>query len=278
MTLTGGDGITIGNIPDGLDVYAGYTGGWWPTYLPLAAKYPSKLHLAYAVSAWQWGDCLDVENGDATPDQAAGWIDRWTRHNTPKPALYTSASMMGALILAAGHPRDRFLALSAHYTNVPHICSSAQCWPSSPVAWTADGTQWSDNGGAWDSLLFQDYFFTVPSPPAPPGIIRLPTNNYPDIGGRMSSVIARLPVAANGEGWGVFDGGINSDPGAASLFPAIPFNNVNSVVGWCDDPTHDHPDTATPVVGIQNRNSWLFVKATGAVPGAQTAVAYVTYS
>lgn len=90
--------------------------------------------------------------------------------------------------------------------------------------------------------------------------------------------VARLPVAANGEGWGVFDGGIGSDPGSGSLFPAVPFANVRSVCAWCDDPAHDHPDTPTPVIGMQNRAGWLFLKASNAVPGPQSAVAYVEYA
>jgi hypothetical protein len=166
--LRGGDGITIGNIPDGLDVVAGYTGGRWKTYAPLVAKYPHALHLAYAINAWTWGDCLDDEPGDATPSQVEGWMDNiWKPVNTPKPAVYTSAAVMGAMLAQISRPRSSYLLLCAHYTNVPHICTSAACWPSSPIPWVADGTQWSDNGGAWDSLLFQEWFFNAPTPPRP---------------------------------------------------------------------------------------------------------------
>lgn len=167
--LKGGDGVTITNIPGGLDVYAGYTGGSWPTYEPLVKLTPKKLHLAYAINAWSWGDCLDDEPGDATPEQVEGWMDNiWKPVNTLKPAAYTSASAMGPMLLGITRPRSTYLTISAHYTNTPHICSSVLCWPSSPIAWTADATQWSDNNGKWDSLLFEDYFFTaLPAPPAP---------------------------------------------------------------------------------------------------------------
>lgn len=177
--LRGGDGVTISNIPDGLDVYAGYTSGTWPTYQPLVKKYPNSLHLAYAIRASDWGDCLDDEPGDATPSQVEGWMDNvWRPVNTPKPAVYTSASVMGAMLLRITRPRSTYLLLCAHYNNVPHICTSAQCWPSSPIPWTADGTQWSDNAGKWDSLLFNDYFFvmsaTTSATPADPPPVTVP--------------------------------------------------------------------------------------------------------
>ena len=47
---------------------------------------------------------------------------------------------------------------------MPHICTSTQCWPSSPVAWEADGTQWTNHGGAWDESLLSENFFDYQGP------------------------------------------------------------------------------------------------------------------
>ena len=92
----------------------------------------------------------------------------------------------------------------------------------------------------------------------------------------MSSIIAIVPVGPSGEGWAVYDGGINSDPGSASLSPAIAWPKVIAATPWCADPAHD-PDRPSPNVGVQDRGGWLFLRVSGAAPG-NTAVAHVSYT
>lgn len=116
--------------------------------------------------------------------------------------------------------------------------------------------------------------FAVPEPPVPPAVV----NNYPALEGPVPSIIAKLPIGPAGEGWGIFDGGKNTDPGSASLSPAIPFDKFVSATAWSDDPVHDHPDTATPVIGIQDRNGYLYLKATGAPASSATPVAYIAFT
>jgi hypothetical protein len=161
MTLRMGDSVVVANIPAGLDAVAGYVGGYWPTYDRLVAAFPGCRHLSIAVTAGQRADCLDVEAGDASPDQVPGWLARWQPGNTRMPVVYTSASNAAAVAAAVGD-RSRYLLWSAHYAH-PHICGPAPgCgYPA------ADGTQWTDHGGAWDESALADDFFT--RGPTPPG-------------------------------------------------------------------------------------------------------------
>lgn len=163
MTLRMGDAVTPANLPQGLDVYAGYVGGRWPDYQSMTVLFPNARHLSIAVNSGQKADCLDVETGDAVPGDVPFWLAMWHRANTPKPVLYRSTSMVSDIVQVAG-PRDRYLIWSAHYTDKPHICTSAACWPISPVEWEADATQWSDHGGIWDESLLSDTFFADPIP------------------------------------------------------------------------------------------------------------------
>lgn len=159
-----GDAITVTNMPAGLDAYAGYTAGHWPTYPTVVATFPNARHLSIAISAGHKADCLDIEPGDATNDQAPAWLASWQPGNTSKPVLYTSASNGAALIQTlerAGYGRDRYLYWSAHYTNTAHICGPVCRYPQ------ADGTQWTTHGDSWDESLLVDSFFGPAPTPTP---------------------------------------------------------------------------------------------------------------
>ena len=167
MTIRMADSVDVNHLPDGMDAYAGYTSGTWPTYNAMVARFPHAFHLSIAINAGQRADCLDIEPGDATVADAPDWFHLWSPGHTPKPVFYTSASNAANLIGvlgANGILRERFLVWSAHYTNVSHICAPNVCgYPA------ADGTQWADHG-PWDESLLADYFFNqeddVPLTPA----------------------------------------------------------------------------------------------------------------
>lgn len=83
-------------IPDTVDGVAGYIDGLYRTYSDLVARYPGKVHVAIAVQAnTNGGDVLDVETGDATPDQAPGWV-RMRRAAGRVPAVYCSLAIWDA--------------------------------------------------------------------------------------------------------------------------------------------------------------------------------------
>lgn len=161
------DAINVGNLPPGMDAYAGYVNGNWPTYPQVVSKFPTALHLSIAVNATADGDCLDIENGDATNAQAGPWVARQRNKGAKRPCVYTSLANAQALIATldgVGIPRHSYRLWTAHYTNHSHICS-----PACGLGFTdiADGTQWTDHGGTYDESLLEDTFFDTPTPEAP---------------------------------------------------------------------------------------------------------------
>jgi len=92
------DSVNIENLPLDGDVYAGYVGGNWPTYEPLMKKFPHKPVVSIAVQANQDAQVLDIESGDATPEQAAAWVARQRKLGRKRPTIYTSYSMMGNVL------------------------------------------------------------------------------------------------------------------------------------------------------------------------------------
>lgn len=187
-----GDG-PVANLPDGLDAYGGYVdnSGIGETYAAVVARFPHAYHLPFTTKnePAQPGECADVENG----------ADRdWSGYDYG----YAAASNIGTLILRFGRPKK---LLAAHHNNVPHICTSAKCWPVSPVAWIADGTQWTDHGGAWDESLLSDSFFGTPPPaPRPKGkpmyLCHTATGYYQVFD---SGMIVALPTPSDGTALGV---------------------------------------------------------------------------
>jgi hypothetical protein len=157
------DDVNISLIPKSAPAVAGYVGGHWPTFKSLAKAFPHAELVSIAVTAAEDAMCLDVERGDATPDQAPAWVRRQHARGVKLPIVYTSASLLQGLVnlLAAHglkHGRD-YLIWSAHYTFHPHFCSPA-CGFGIRV--TADATQWTDHafGRSLDQSLCQRTIFS----------------------------------------------------------------------------------------------------------------------
>lgn len=163
------DAIYVSALPLGQPAYAGYVGGFWPTFPTLQAKFPNARLLSIAVTAGEDAECLDVEKGDATIDQAPAWFRRQVPRGVQRPVVYTSVSNVDALVAlmaANGIPRAAYRIWSAHYAT-EHVCGPASCKDTTA---TCDGTQWTSRalGRSLDQSLMSDSFFTVPTPaPAP---------------------------------------------------------------------------------------------------------------
>lgn len=140
MTLTMFDSVYVSSIPStGMDAVAGYVGGHWPTFPDLVKRFPHLPALSIAVNSTQDAQCLDVENGDATPAEVPGWLDRMAKaHPDRTSIIYCSASLIPAVRTNAGG--RKYLLWSAHY-NGQHICSPTGCGYQQ-----ADATQWTDKG------------------------------------------------------------------------------------------------------------------------------------
>jgi hypothetical protein len=106
--------------------------GRWPSSAGIKARFPDLPHLSIAVFSKDDADCLDIEPGDATPDQAPAWLDRQYARGMARPVIYCGSSSIVAVRLAVG--ARPFWWWSANWSRVPHIDPGA------------DATQWNDQG------------------------------------------------------------------------------------------------------------------------------------
>jgi hypothetical protein len=141
------DSVTVANLPAGYAAYAGYVDGSFQTFPQLKIRFPTAHLLSIAVFTNSDADCLDIENGDATPAQAPAWARRQAARGEARPCLYANASTIPAVISAlqgAGIARSQVRLWSAHYGLGPHICGPTSCkYPGVPQM---DGTQYTDQG------------------------------------------------------------------------------------------------------------------------------------
>lgn len=155
------DTVTLNTVPPNPQAVAGYTSGNWPTYIPLVKKYPRAKHLSIAVSASHDAECLDIENGDASPEQAPQWVRRQHARGVRRPVVYGSVSAMENIINILSRdsiPRNQYRVWTAHYTFVAHLCG-----PGCGNGFTdhADATQWTDkshNSNLDESLCAGNFF------------------------------------------------------------------------------------------------------------------------
>jgi hypothetical protein len=154
------DSVTLSEIPSTAQAVAGYVGGHFPTWSNVVADFPHAKHLSIAVNAEEDADCLDVENGDAVPNEAPAWFKRQVARGVQRPCFYADASTMPsvmAALLSAGIKRPQYRAWVAHYTHVEHLEPGA------------DATQWTDKalGRNLDQSLCSAAFFADPPAPKP---------------------------------------------------------------------------------------------------------------
>ena len=167
MTITMYDSIQTQLIPADAQAAAGYVGGMWPNYSAIKARLPKANVLSVAINSSEDADCLDIENGDAVPADAAAWVGRQHARGIARPCLYASASAMPAVLADLSGPtiisRTSVRLWSAHYTNTAHICGPSSC---GQMTVNADGTQWTDvaNGLDLDESLLMDNFFGGSAP------------------------------------------------------------------------------------------------------------------
>lgn len=190
------DSTEVANLPPGMDAYAGYVDGWWPDYAGEVAVEHGVPVMSIAVSPGVPAECLDIENGDATPADVPGWL-ALARPKVPHPVLYASVSAMPdvlGVLQGAGVPRSTVRLWSAHYGDGAHVCGPASC---GLVRVPVDGTQWIDHG-LWDESLLSAEFFAVPArrsvrqtpPPA--------SSSLPKIGASMNKLLVLATGTAAG--------------------------------------------------------------------------------
>ena len=170
------DSVTVSAIPHDGAATAGYVNGRYTNSNYMNAVYPGP-HVTITITANDDAMCLDVEPGDATPDQAPGWCDRQHARGLALPIIYTSASQISTIRAVMGN--RKYLLWSAHYSftdasgrvshGIPHVCGNCGYPP-------ADATQFIDHGPNNENVditMMSDAFFAsiggaVTPTPAPP--------------------------------------------------------------------------------------------------------------
>lgn len=132
------DTVTLATVPVHPFALAGYTSGYWPTYLPLRARWPKAHTISIAISWGYRADCLDLEPRDAVPAQAGAWALADIRAGHPHPCLYSDLSEMPAVkasLAAALGPnwRSHVLLWLAWYRYVAGLVAGY------------DAVQWTDH-------------------------------------------------------------------------------------------------------------------------------------
>jgi hypothetical protein len=145
------DDTTVQLIPKSAKAVAGYVNGRYRTWARVLHRFPHARHISIAVSADVLADCLDVESGDATNQEAVGWYHRFKadakKNKTPhkKPIFYTSVSNADALVATLRHAsirRGSYILWTAHYGDGKHVCGPKTC---GLTRHQADSTQWTSS-------------------------------------------------------------------------------------------------------------------------------------
>lgn len=87
------DSVTAADIPADAPAVAGYMDGRYAWSLSDWQRFSNALHLVITVAGDTRGDVLDVETGDATPDQAVNWVRDVRGHGRPYPGVYCNSNL-----------------------------------------------------------------------------------------------------------------------------------------------------------------------------------------
>lgn len=152
MTRTMYDSVSAASIPADATMVAGYLNGAYAWSSEDWARFPHAVHVTVTVNTSAAADVLDVENGDASPAEAPGWI---ATH--PGGSIYCDSSTWPAVKAAfGGRPLPPFWI--ADYNG------DASTIPTGAVA-----AQYED-AGPYDLSVCADYW---------PGVDPLPEDDMP---------------------------------------------------------------------------------------------------
>jgi hypothetical protein len=150
---------------------AGYINGTFAWSQAEWDLFPHADHVTISVTAAaNAGDVLDVEVGDAAPNQSAGWIAMRKAAGLYRPTIYCSRSVIPAVRAGTGSyilGKDYDIWV-AEYTGSPHQVTA----PGTPSA-TCAATQYESTAN-WDVSAVYDTDWPHRKPPVPPVPTQLP--------------------------------------------------------------------------------------------------------
>jgi hypothetical protein len=151
------DAVSPGALPRSAVLVAGYDDGLYDNVAAIHARFPGALLVDITVSArHDWGQVLDVETGDATPDEAPGWVVR-RRAAGADPSVYCNTSTW---------PDVRAAFRSAAVLEPHYWIAQYDGDPTIPTG--AVAKQYLSTAG-WDESSVADYWPGVdPAPVSPP--------------------------------------------------------------------------------------------------------------
>ena len=125
-TLVGYDSVTADAMPDNGDFYCFYSTGSFANGTAVKADHPDKKYIGITptISDIAGADCLDIENGDATPADAPTFVKNADPSSLNLPMLYASESNVAAVIsacTAAGIARDKYYIFQALWNGVAAV-------------------------------------------------------------------------------------------------------------------------------------------------------------
>jgi hypothetical protein len=158
------DDTSVDLIPITARAVAGYVNGAYQTIAALRIRFKGRRIVTIAVTSVGRAQFLDIESGNATIADAAGWWRRNRGHGARGFYIAESeASDLVAAIEREGIHRPEYVLWTAHYWGPRHICGPKSCGSSVE----ADGTQWTDrsNGKSLDeSWLRLSFWRRLPAP------------------------------------------------------------------------------------------------------------------
>src|SRR4051812_10696079 len=89
--------IPATSIPPTAQMVAGYVNGSWPSFNAVRQRAPGAAAVSIAVNTSADADVLDVETGDARPDQTHDWVARQKARGLHRPSIYCPSSSYGAV-------------------------------------------------------------------------------------------------------------------------------------------------------------------------------------
>jgi hypothetical protein len=153
------DSVTAADIPESAGIVAGYkSGGAYTWSAEDWARFPNATRIEIVTSAVNDGDALDVETGDATIAQIAGWVEKRRAAGVLRPWIYVERRRWSEARGAVSGPVGWWIA---DWTGEPHELDDAGV--------PADAVQYANPPSSGGHFDVSELYGTLPSEytPAP---------------------------------------------------------------------------------------------------------------